>query len=358
MPVMSTDKISIIVPVYNMEKYVARCLDSLCRQTYENVEILCVDDGSTDGSAAILEAYKKQDRRICVFQQANGGLSVARNTGLQHAVGKYVMFCDSDDWFEPDMCQKMYTCMTDTQADAVVCNTIFEEETPHQPGESSRRVNKKYYNRDTSEMIKINRKNRFNINVMMFNKIFRRDIIVQNNIVFPKGCTHEDDAFWYMYSFYAKNVYMLACPLYHYLLRQNSIMGQYFSGTSKTYQDRIKISDVVCAFLKEKNLLNKHRKDMLLIYKCQLMHILPFFSDTEQQKMIKSVNANIKKNIPGNAQLLLSESRQNIVIAGPKDRIKMLLEWWGIKIIHVFVPGYQKQKAEKLSCYVRQIRGK
>ena len=97
---------------------------------------------------------------------------------------------------------------------------------------------------------------------------------------------------------------------------------------------------------------------MLLIYKCQLMQILPFFSDTEQQKMMKAVNANIKKNIPGNAQLLLSESRQNIVITSPKDGIKMLLEWWGIKIIHVFVPGYQKQKAEKLSCYVRQIRGK
>lgn len=99
--------ISVIVPVYNTEKYLRKCLDSICGQTYRSLEILCVNDGSTDGSAAILEEYAAKDNRIKVIIQANGGLSAARNTGLEHATGEWIMGVDSDDYIDCDTIEKV-----------------------------------------------------------------------------------------------------------------------------------------------------------------------------------------------------------------------------------------------------------
>ena len=91
---------SIIIPVYNVEKYLRDCLDSVLAQTYPDWEAVCVNDGSTDGSSVILEEYSSKDSRFKVFNQANGGLSLARNTGLDEAKGDYILFLDSDDWLE------------------------------------------------------------------------------------------------------------------------------------------------------------------------------------------------------------------------------------------------------------------
>ena len=99
---MNRPVISIIVPVYNVAPFLSRCLDSLVGQTYENLEIICVDDGSTDGSAAILDACAAKDSRIKVIHQENAGVSVARNRGLDAATGEFVTFVDADDWLEPD----------------------------------------------------------------------------------------------------------------------------------------------------------------------------------------------------------------------------------------------------------------
>ena len=95
-------KISVIVPVYNVEQYLPQCLDSIINQTYKNLEIICVDDGSPDNSGKILDEYAKKDKRIKVIHQENQGVSVARNTGLDNATGKYIGFVDPDDWIEAD----------------------------------------------------------------------------------------------------------------------------------------------------------------------------------------------------------------------------------------------------------------
>ena len=99
-------KISIIVPIYNAEKYLARCIESILRQTYSDLEIILVDDGSVDDSADICDTFAFQDERILVFHQANGGVSVARNLGLKKATGDFVMFVDADDCIEPDLFDK------------------------------------------------------------------------------------------------------------------------------------------------------------------------------------------------------------------------------------------------------------
>jgi len=102
------EKISIIIPVYNVEPYLRRCLDSVINQTHKNLEILCIDDGSTDNSGSICEEYAKKDSRIRVLHKENGGVSSARNVGLTHFTGYYLGFVDSDDWIEPDMYETLY----------------------------------------------------------------------------------------------------------------------------------------------------------------------------------------------------------------------------------------------------------
>ena len=109
--------ISIIVPVYNTAPYLPQCLDSLVNQTYRDIEIICVNDGSTDNSPDILKAYAERDSRILVIHQENLGLSGARNKGLESARGEWVMFVDSDDWIAPDMYEKLYHHLTEDGSD-------------------------------------------------------------------------------------------------------------------------------------------------------------------------------------------------------------------------------------------------
>lgn len=116
-------KVSVIIPVYNVENYLKQCLDSVLNQTLKEIEIICVDDGSTDSSLSILEEYKKQDSRVKVVCQKNAGAGAARNAGLRIAEGEYLSFLDSDDFFEPDMLEEAYKKAEEYQADFVVFNS-------------------------------------------------------------------------------------------------------------------------------------------------------------------------------------------------------------------------------------------
>lgn len=118
--------LSIIVPIYNTEKYLSKCLDSIIQQNMQNIEIICVDDGSTDSCLDILKAYAQKDKRIRIIHKNNGGLVSARKAGIQAASGAYVGFVDSDDWIEPEMYEKMYTCAVKNHVD-MVCSGYFLE---------------------------------------------------------------------------------------------------------------------------------------------------------------------------------------------------------------------------------------
>ena len=112
--------ISVVVPVYNVKQYLDDCMESIVHQTYENIEIILVDDGSTDGSGEMCDAWKEKDARIKVVHQKNGGLSAARNTGIEASTGEYIVFIDSDDMFETDAVMNLYNCATSLSADLVV----------------------------------------------------------------------------------------------------------------------------------------------------------------------------------------------------------------------------------------------
>ena len=122
-----SDKISIIVPVYRAEKFLPQCIESILGQTYENLEILLVDDGSPDKCGEICDEYAKQDSRICVIHQTNAGESAARNTGLDKASGAYIGFVDADDWIEPKMYERMYDGIKLSGSQIAACGWMIHE---------------------------------------------------------------------------------------------------------------------------------------------------------------------------------------------------------------------------------------
>ena len=185
-------RISIILPVYNDSSYLSEALNSVINQTYNNLEIIIVDDGSVDGSAQICDEYEKIDKRICVIHQNNKGLSAARNVGLSHMTGDYVVFLDSDDKFHIEYCQKMLEVITQNEADIVICkaktvaNTSTGELQWDNSGVPYPPLLQGVYSREES----LRNLTKGLINHSVWNKIYRSSL--WQDIRFPIGHVYED----------------------------------------------------------------------------------------------------------------------------------------------------------------------
>ena len=214
--------VSIIVPVYNVERYLAECIDSLLLQTYKNIEIILVDDGSPDRCPEICDHWADKDHRILVIHKENGGLSDARNKGMDQASGNYFMFVDSDDYIAPTMIECLYKSILNENADIAVCNYLYHFE-------NDRRKN--FATNIKSEVLSgaeifYNRKNERNYGIwtVAWNKLYKSEVF--GNIRFRFGKYHEDE-FWAndIYQMEIKVVTIQEC-LYYYRQRDNSIMGK------------------------------------------------------------------------------------------------------------------------------------
>ena len=205
--------ISVIVPVYNVENYLAQCLDSVLAQTYKDLEILLIDDGSTDRSGSICDAYQAKDERIRAFHTANRGLSAARNVGLNCAQGEYVAFVDSDDWIEPEMIETLYQKAVVSGADVVECSYM-----------------KEYRSGFIRYEMRFDEENALNgllsgkISNIVWNKLWKSDCFT--NIRFPEGMLFEDTATTYRVLVNASVIGIPDC-LYHYRFRDSSISQQH-----------------------------------------------------------------------------------------------------------------------------------
>lgn len=221
--------LSVLVPVYNVAAWLPRCLDSICAQSYENLEILCVDDGSTDESPSILAAYAARDSRIKVIRQQNGGLSAARNTALEHATGEWVAGVDSDDYLEPDIFRRAVACVSesvDMVAFGVRC--VWDE---------AGIAPKVFEQFSADQVLPMSVEQAASMHVCFWNKIWRRSMIEENRIRFPHGLVHEDDGFFYQFVPHVRNVALCADVGYNYMQRQGSIVhsGQSRLETSAQY---------------------------------------------------------------------------------------------------------------------------
>lgn len=242
---MKNELISIIVPVYNVEKYLEKCLDSITNQTYKNLEIIVIDDGSTDKSGIICDKYAQKDNRIKVIHKLNGGLSDARNAGLDICTGDYIGFVDSDDYIEPDMYEYLLEKSKETNADVSMCNFYIEDERSDNIKLAA--VFDEFVSDDKEIILKFYLEN--NILIGIWNKLFKCEVL--NNIRFPKQHCCEDT---YIMADWVDKINKFMCSnscKYHYIHRGNSLSNR---GVDKYLLDEIYAFGKVDKYIKNKNM--------------------------------------------------------------------------------------------------------
>ena len=241
-------KITIIVPVYNVEKYIDQCIQSLLNQTLKDIEIICVDDCSTDKSYSILKSYAKSDKRIKLFKtNKNSGQSTARNIALEQTNTDYVMFCDSDDWFEPNMCEDMLNLITRNDADLGICsvNVIYESDKDMKTSDKCFLLPDGTFTPKDKIIQGIHNGSPL--------RIMRNDIIKKHKIKFPTGLKYEDVCFSKIYNLYVKKIVTTSQKLYNYRRHKNSTMNKIYTGESDTSRN---FFDILIYYL---DYLNAHK---------------------------------------------------------------------------------------------------
>lgn len=219
--------ISVIVPIYKVEPYLRQCVDSILGQTYQNIEVLLIDDGSPDRCGEICDEYAEKDDRVRVFHTENRGLSAARNLGLREAKGEYIGFVDSDDWIELDMYEVLLRRMQETEADIGACGLWFENGSLSHPS----RFNADIYEGTASIKAMLDRK----ISNHAWNKLYRRTVFAA--VSFPNGCNYEDIATMHRLLNEARIVAVIPDHEYHYRQRTDCITKNHSAKNLIAYAD-------------------------------------------------------------------------------------------------------------------------
>lgn len=295
-------KVSIVIPIYRAEKYIKKCIDSVLAQTYADLEIILVEDGSPDGCGAICDAYAKEDCRIRVIHKENEGVSKARNTGLSQVTGSYVQFVDSDDSLKPDMTEILVKKIQEEQADLVVCG-FYEENLNYskvsKPGDEPGIYDQKQFLENIT-------KNPYSFHYgVLWNKLFRADLL-KEQISFSSDMDFgEDFIFNLHYLRYAKKIVVIEEPLYSYV-RYNTDSLMYIQAVGKAdvqnyrryLTKRLQIFQKYRDFYMDMGLYQKNKNrinDYLLkVYVSERMEIklaLPF-SKQEKKKLYEELEQN------------------------------------------------------------------
>ena len=260
---------SVIIPVYNVEKYLRACLDSMLDQSFFDWEAVCVNDGSTDGSASILAEYATKDNRFRVVEQSNAGLSAARNTGMKHVTGDYVLFLDSDDWLETDALEAL---ARNLDGEDMVCfsgRRYLELEDRYLPSdqleEETYQSGMEYYNRNA-----LQRRDFAFVCVVL--RAYKRTFLVENDLRFKEGIYHEDNLFTPKACYYAQGVRVINDCLYDYRVRGNSITT---TSTLKHQSDMLGVANELAEFF-----LSKTGFDKTVIYRAITHHYQSVFTST------------------------------------------------------------------------------
>ena len=252
------DKISVIVPIYNVEKYLNSCLKSICNQVYSNLEIILIDDGSTDDSSKICDLWKKKDCRIKVIHKENGGLSSARNAGIDIATGNYISFIDSDDVIHPNFYNELLKACINTNSDVAVCNFIKVKDFSGLPLKDTNKVKYDVFEGVYKYQQLINERNV--VTTIACDKLYKKCIF--NNLRFPIGKIHEDEFIIHHILGKTKRIVYINKNYYYYLQRQGSITKQKVN--SKTFHKLEAIIDRINFFKDQK--LDYYENYFMYIY--------------------------------------------------------------------------------------------
>lgn len=250
--------ISIIVPSYNAEKYIDKCIKTLINQTKKELEFIIINDGSTDSTEDIIKSY--DDKRIKYFKNKNQGISKTRNFGIDKAKGKYIMFVDSDDYIEKDACRKLYDKIKTTNSDVVVSDFYIVKD------DKKEKININSFDDST---LKDNPKLLNIVNTAPWNKIYKRDLIINNNIKFPENLKYEDAPFVLECLDKAGKISKLNLYTYDYIIHSNSET----TVRDERVFDLFKILDIIRNYFSNKNYIKEELDNyivkMLMNYNIQ-----------------------------------------------------------------------------------------
>ncbi|MBP1744959.1 MAG: hypothetical protein H6Q58_1937 [Firmicutes bacterium] len=219
--------VSVIIPVYKVEDYIRRCVDSVLKQTYGNLEIILVDDGSPDRCGEICDEYAAKDSRVVSIHKKNGGLSDARNAGMEVCKGEYITFLDSDDWVEAAYIEKLYRLLKETDSDISVCSFIRTSKEDAEPDAAPEEI-RVFSNIEALNSLESNADIQLYIQlVVAWGKLYRRSLF--DGVTYPVGKLHEDEFTTYKLLYRADRVALTSAQLLYYWQREDSIMGAGFN---------------------------------------------------------------------------------------------------------------------------------
>lgn len=325
---MTMPRISVIMPVYNAEKYLRESVRSVLGQTLGDVELIAVDDGSTDASGGILDELAAADGRLRVIHKTNGGPAAARNAALDVARGDYLMFCDSDDAYLPDCCQRMLSAIEANPVDLVMCRNefVFEDN-----------VDADYYRRRIGEGEGIFDSGRpgvvpaksemrfFGTNVLLWNKIFRHDVVRRFGIRFPDGHEHDDDAFCYQYAMVSGDALRIPDRLYLYRLRAGSITDSYVTRKPRNRYDRLAVADFLVGFARRHGVDGVHARFLVRLWREFYLMVVPYFSEDELASLRLELVEKARPYFTSDSRLV--DSRGTLLWINRKGSLKDLLEF-------------------------------
>lgn len=302
--------ISIVVPVYNVEKYIARCLDSILNQTYTNFELILINDGSTDLSGRVCEDYQSREARIIVLNQENQGLSAARNAGIKIAKGNYITFIDSDDYVYPEYLEKLLDAIIEHNADISLCGSEWFTETIGNNVHQNFIGLKCISGKDACKEIYVPN-NRSVEYVVAWGKLYKREMFC--NYRYPVGRLHEDQFITYKLFYDSDRVVEVGECLYGYFQNPNGIMKSNFS--IRRYDDIVALDEAEEFFAKNKEykiaeMVSGRRKNLIAEYS------------------IQARNAGIYKQIPTGCKITF------------RNAIKTLRKSWGVDRYEYFMFQY------------------
>lgn len=315
--------LSVVVPVYNVEKYVERAVNSICTQTLTDMEIILVDDGSKDQSGKLCDEFAKKDSRIRVIHKENGGLSSARNAGIELASGKYIAFVDSDDWIDPEMYAVLTGLLEKNQADLAICSykEVSEGENPT-PAKGEGEIT--LWQEQEALQVFIEENEAYNIQNAAWNKVYKRRLM--GELRFPEGKLFEDIAYTTKLIARSQKTVYTNQPFYNYVVnRSGSIMNQRIN--ERIFTDQIPLYMEKRQFLQEigrEDLVQIHN---LFFYKRLLLHYMELQKHKPENyevlskkliQLLKKEKTNIKKAYNSPAANANEKKRMELFLKSPK----------------------------------------
>ncbi|CDE24502.1 glycosyltransferase group 2 family protein [Clostridium sp. CAG:440] len=301
------DLISIIVPIYNVEKYLNKCIESIVNQTYENIEIILIDDGSNDNSGIICDEYAKKDNRIIVVHKENGGVSSARNKGLKIAKGEWISFVDADDWIEQTFCQTLLNKVTQEQADIALCgyNRITDNRI-----EKINANNQEVFLNSNEYLVKsLNPQTGFGFCHM---KLIKKEVL--KSISFNERIEVGEDAlFNIQLSTYIKKAVFLKQPLYNYRINNQSVVKRYDENYANKYLKSMKIiEEYIWQEYNEENEENIEIKQNYYNFVAyHIMLIIVNYCYHPDNKMCNAQRKNMLKEVINNDLFIIGLKKSN-----------------------------------------------